>query len=172
METKNKHIFVINGMGGCGKDTFVRCIQNQLTEEKVWNFSSADKAKEMAAVGGWTGGKSDKDRKYISDLKALSDEYCDLSFMEVSKKIEEFRKSDSAIALFIHIRENYNIERVVKEFNTLAVLVVNNNVKDITTNKSDAGVYNYNYDITINNNGTLDDLTEQASNFINEYIHG
>ena len=62
----NKNIIVINGTGGSGKDTFVEYVSKYA---KVYNFSSVDKVKEIAKLIGWTGTKTDKDRKFLSDLK-------------------------------------------------------------------------------------------------------
>ena len=63
----DKNIIVINGTGGSGKDTFVEYVSKYA---KVYNFSSVDKVKEIAKLIGWTGTKTDKDRKFLSDLKA------------------------------------------------------------------------------------------------------
>ena len=62
-----KQIIVINGTGGCGKTTFVELTQKY---GKVINFSSVDKVKEVAKLIGWDGKKTEKDRKFLSDLKA------------------------------------------------------------------------------------------------------
>ena len=63
---KMKNIIIINGTGGSGKDTFVEFVSKY---SKVFNFSSVDKVKEVARVIGWSGTKSEKDRKFLSDLK-------------------------------------------------------------------------------------------------------
>ena len=38
-----QRIFIINGSGGVGKDTFVELFTKHYGEEKVWNYSSVDK---------------------------------------------------------------------------------------------------------------------------------
>lgn len=46
-----KEVVIINGTGGCGKDTFV----NLTTKYgKIYNFSSVDKVKEISKMVGWT----------------------------------------------------------------------------------------------------------------------
>lgn len=169
----DKKIFIINGMGGSGKDSFVKFVQEYMggTDIAV-NFSSVDKVKKMAEFSGWEGGKTDKDRKYLSDLKALTDEYCDMSFADMHRVVKEFSDSEWAVALFIHIRESWNIKRAAEEFKAQTILVKNSNVTDITTNKSDADVYNYQYDYVIDNSGTLDDLRGKAREFTNLFIRG
>ena len=67
----SKQIVIINGTGGCGKDTFVSFVSKY---KRVYNFSSIDKVKEIAKLIGWDGGKTDKDRKFLSDLKKLTTE--------------------------------------------------------------------------------------------------
>ena len=67
----SKQIVIINGTGGCGKDTFVSFVSKY---KRVYNFSSIDKVKEIAKLIGWNGGKTDKDRKFLSDLKKLTTE--------------------------------------------------------------------------------------------------
>ena len=55
----DKYIVIINGTGGSGKDTFVSFVSKY---NKVYNFSSIDKVKEIAKEVGWDGGKTEKDR--------------------------------------------------------------------------------------------------------------
>ena len=64
----DKQVFVINGSGGVGKDTFVRLVSVELNNilkrfHTVDNFSSVDKIKEIAREIGWDGQKTEKDRK-------------------------------------------------------------------------------------------------------------
>lgn len=72
----SKQIFVINGTGGAGKDTFVKMVSRQMDKMSnyaaVINVSSVDRIKEAAKIIGWNGGKEEKDRKFLSDLKELS----------------------------------------------------------------------------------------------------
>ena len=44
----NKQVFIINGSGGCGKDTFVSLVSDIVY---TTNFSSVDKVKEIARKG-------------------------------------------------------------------------------------------------------------------------
>ena len=65
----DKHIFIINGSGGVGKDTFVGLVSTQLNDmlkkfHTVINFSSVDKVKEIAKEIGWDGKKTEKNRKF------------------------------------------------------------------------------------------------------------
>lgn len=157
----NKTIIIINGTGGSGKDTFVEFVSKYTS---VVNFSSVDKVKEVATVGGYDGGKTEKDRKFLSDLKALLEEYNDMPFRSMAEVVDKFRETDEEI-LFLHIREPENIERAVNEFDAETLLVKRVGLENITSNYSDANVDNYDYDYRVEND-TLEELEEQAILFI------
>lgn len=130
------------------------------------NFSSVEKVKQIASQIGWNGQKTEKDRKFLSDLKRLTTEYNDMSFKSIEKVVKEFLNSSSEI-LLIHIREPEEIERAVKTFHAKTLLVKRVGLANITTNYSDVSVENYNYDYIIENT-TLENLKEQAHQLINE----
>ena len=102
----------------------------------------------------------------MSDFKDLLTEYNDFP-MECLK--EEFQKfmvhSPREKVMFIHIREPKEIERAVEIFDAKTILVVNPNVKKVTSNHADLNVENYDYDIFINNDGSLEDLKNIAKRF-------
>ena len=171
----NKQIFVINGSGGVGKDTFVELVSVELNDKlkrfhTVVNFSSVDKVKEIAREIGWDGKKSEKDRKFLSDLKSLTSDYCDMPFQSMKNKIKEFVRNDEGQVLFLHIREPEEIKRVVNEFEAKTILVVRDSVTKITSNVSDKNVFDYHYDVVIENNGTIEDLKEKVKQFVNEVV--
>ena len=157
----SKKIIVINGTGGSGKDTFVTYCSKYCT---VFNFSSIDKIKQIAKLMGWDGGKTEKDRKFLSDLKALATNYNDLPYNSILKAISEFYNNNSDI-MFIHIREPKEIKRIVLEFNAETLLIKRNNYELIKSNLSDKNVENYDYDYIIEND-TLEKLEESAKVFV------
>ena len=159
-----KTIVIINGTGGSGKDTFVSFVSKY---SKVLNFSSIDKVKEVAKIIGWDGGKTEKDRKFLSDLKKLTTEYNDMAFKSTKDAVNEFLNSDCDI-MFIHIREPEEIERAVKAFGAKTLLVKREGLDNISSNYSDASVENYNYDFVIYNS-TLEKLDSDASAFANNF---
>lgn len=167
----NKQIFVINGSGGVGKDTFVNLVSIELNDimkqfHTVMNFSSVDKVKEIAKEIGWDDRKTERDRKFLSDLKILTSNYCDMSFQSMKEKVDEFMLDKHSIYLFLHIREPQEIKRAVKEFRANTILIRRNSIKHITSNMADENVFNYNYDFVIDNNGTLEELKDKAKEFI------
>lgn len=156
-----KQLVVINGTGGSGKDTFVEFASKY---EKILNFSSVDKVKEIAKIIGWEGGKSEKDRKFLSDLKKLTTEYNDMAFNSLKAAVEGFENSDDEI-MFIHIREPEEIQRAVSNFGAKTLLIKRTGLENISSNYSDASVDNYNYDFVIENS-TLENLENKAEEFV------
>lgn len=170
----DKHIFVINGSGGVGKDTFVNLVSLELNDKMkrfrtVINFSSVDKVKEIAKEIGWNGGKSEIDRKFLSDLKLLTSGYCDMPFKSMETKVKEFKSNSDSKFLFLHIREPMEIARASEEFGAKTILIVRDSVKHITSNMADENVFNYDYDYVIENNGSMDEFREKAKEFIEIY---
>ena len=160
-----KQIIVINGTGGSGKDTFIEYVGKYA---KTVNFSSVDKVKEVARVIGWDGKKTDKDRKFLSDLKRLTTEYNDMAFNSIKEEVTLFRKSDNEI-MFIHIREPEEIKRAVLSFGAKTLQIKRMGLSNITSNYSDASVDNYEYDFTIINT-TLEELDKKAKQFVEKLI--
>ena len=173
MNKKCKQVFIINGSGGSGKDTFVNLVR-EYEEERlnqnnlVDNFSSVDKVKEIARIIGWDGKKTEKDRKFLSDLKLLCTEYNNMPFKSMQEKVEEF-ENDNAEFLFLHIGEPEEIEKAKKAFDAETILIIRDNIKQIVSNMADKNVRDYNYDIVIYNNDTLEELKSKAMKFCMEH---
>ena len=162
----SKQIFIINGSGGVGKDTF--CEQcGHYTDVKV--VSSIDLVKHFATEMGWSGQKTPRDRRFLSDLKDLLTAYNDLPFKDIKQKVNEFKQDTDNMFLFIHIREPEEIERAKKEFGAHTVLVVDDNVLGIYSNHADGRVLEYDYDIVIDNSGTLEELEQEAKRFVERW---
>ena len=164
---KNKTKIIINGSGGVGKDTFVdycRIFAN------VTNISSVDKIKEAAKLLGWSDGKTEDDRKFLSDMKVLSTGYNNFPYEYLKQNIAKFMEDKSSNVLFMHIREPEEIDKIKKEFGCITVLVQNINKRRIDSNMADANVCNYEYDYIINNDYDLNRLKEKAIHFICEVI--
>ena len=172
-----KQIYIINGSGGVGKDTFVELVSTHLNDlykkfNTVINFSSVDKVKEIAKEIGWDGGKTEKDRKFLSDLKILTTKYCDMPFKSMSDMVDYFRSDEcDAHMLFLHIREPNEIQRAKEKFNAKTILITRNSVKHITSNMADRNVFNYDYDLIINNDGSLDEFDTKANDFVKREVN-
>ena len=172
----NKQIFIINGSGGVGKDEFIKMLSlNHYDECVIGNYSSVSKVKKIAEIIGWTGSKTERDRKFLSDLKLLTTEYNDMPLNDMKEFANKFMSDDETNKmLFLHIREPEEIAKAVREFkeyNVKTILVKRDSVKHITSNMADENVYNYDYDIVIDNSGTLEDLKEKAKDFLNDFFN-
>jgi len=157
-----KKIFLINGSGGKGKDSFVEFCSEYTN---VFNISSVDKIKEAATILGWNGGKTEKDRLFLSNMKLLSTRYNNNPYNYILDMVAKFQNSEASI-MFIHIREIKEIDKVKSTIPCQTILVKNNNVEDIKSNMADSNVNNYDYDYVIDNNGTLEDLDNIAKEFV------
>jgi dephospho-CoA kinase len=170
-----KRIFIVNGMARAGKDTFAEFLKKMVPG--VVKISSVDGIKEIASYLGWTGEKTEKDRKFLSDLKCLLSEYSDAPFRYIMNTVVAFhrderisdiisRKRTPNSILLIDIREPAEIERAKIALNAKTIFIENNRVEQVTSNMADAGVYDYEYDITIRNNGTLEEFEEHIKEFV------
>ena len=160
-----KQIIVINGQGGVGKDTFIELLAGG--KLKIINVSSVDGIKELARMVGWNGAKEERDRKFLSDLKILTTNYCGFSENYLINKAKEFLESDNDL-MFVHIREPFCIQEFLNKFTTAKTLLIKR--KDIYNygNMADDGVFDFNYDYVVENYGTLDELEVIATQFVND----
>lgn len=163
----SKQIFITNGMARCGKDTFAMLLNEIVPTLK---YSSIDKVKDIARLCGWNGGKTEKDRKFLSDLKMLTTEYSDFPFQAMKDKVDEFLSDEKYSVMLIDIREPDEIERAKNAFGAKTILIENNRVEIIRSNMADANVFNYQYDYTVQNNGTLKEFKENIKQFVNHYM--
>lgn len=169
----NKIIIVINGTGGCGKDTLCNIAAEQY---RVGNISSITPIKNMAAIVGWNGAKTNKDRKFLADLKTIVTEYNDGTNEYILKQVEYFSQSIQEI-LFVHIREpemiNHFKETASKivDFPIKTLLVKRDAVSAAFGNKADDEVENYKYDYTYYNNSPLEKASDDFIPFLKTIIN-
>jgi len=164
-----KCVVIINGPAEHGKDTFIKFCEEKAN---IMNISSVDKVKEVAQILGCVE-KKEKDRKFLSELKTLADDYYDHSFKYLKSIYDFFMDSSKCECeiLFIHIREVNNIERVKKAFGAITVFVLDPNKDLIISNNSDRETVGstYEYDYNVFNKGSLEDLKRLGHNFV-EYV--
>lgn len=158
-----KKIIVINGLPKSGKDTFASFASKYAI---TTNFSSVDFVKEVARFAGWDGVKDLKARLFLSKLKELLADYDDIPYKKIAEEIAWFMSQPEQELLFIHIREPKEIERIVKNFGAITVLVRRANNQQEISNDSDKYAETYNYDFVLNNNSDLDALDAKAKGFV------
>lgn len=161
-------VVIMNGMPESGKTTIQNICSHKL-KPLGWKCvieSSVTWVKEIAKYAGWDGTKTDKNRKFLSDLKKLLTEWDDAVFNHLVEVVEDYDWQDENYVIFIDIREPYEIARAKKEFNATTVLVRRPSVESNTySNSSDTEVFEYEYDKVICNYGNdlqaLEDVCEE-----------
>ncbi len=156
-----KLAIVINGAGGVGKDTLCAIAAQRY---RVRNVSSITPIKEIAALCGWNGEKTDRARKFLSDLKRLTVEFSDLPTRYLTEQYRAFLAGDEQL-LFVHIREPEEIAKFVEATEGKAVtLLVRGGRRFVHGsrygNASDDGVEEYPYNYIFYNDRPLGAETE------------
>lgn len=180
MKSKNKKLMVcINGVATAGKDEFIEFCRNVSYSQDTYiaNLSTIDMIRQAGRLLGCVS-KSEKDRKFLSDLKQLSKEYNNHPRKYIEQQIKNFCKSSGNTIVFVHCREPKEIEEFKEYFIEyklvdyfVSALVRNPNVKQIVSNHSDRDVEHYEYDYHIHNDKGLDELRDTAKTFINDIIN-
>ena len=177
MERIKKKIIIINGKGGCGKDTLCDIAAKKYD---VMNVSSITPIKEMANHIGWEGGKTPEDRKFLADLKALVTEYNDGANEYVVQKAIAFSKTADDV-MFVHIREPEMIEhfketvkhRIPEDIEILTLLVKRDSQKYLVYgNKADDEVEDYDYDFIYYNSKPIEEVEADFLPFLEQIIEG
>lgn len=162
--SNNAKVIVINGNGRVGKDTFVDfCFESN---HNVHQISTVDFVKHIATLCGWDGTKTPENRRFLSDLKDLLEEWGNIPNKKVEEYIEYLQTAEDPQILFIHAREPKNIQYYKDKYNAITILITNDRVEQVTSNHADMGVYDFEYDYIIDNNGTLEDFKLKAKKFM------
>lgn len=159
-------LIIVNGKGKSGKDTFAIYFSEAAEKygEKVIKYSTIDIVKKFAMCIGWNGGKEDKDRKFLSDLKIALSNWKDLPYQYIKEKIE--LESNFYDIILVDCREPEEIKRFVQDFQAITILIHRNELDNRAYgNPADDDVDNYKYDYIINNNGTLEDFQKITESF-------
>lgn len=167
------HIYIVNGAPGSGKTTFENFIMD-ICKDDVYILSTVDCVKAAAQLLGWDGSKTPKNRKFLSDLKDLWTEWDDGSVKYIKKRIENIKKSyevydmtDDQAVVFIDSREPEEIERLKRELDAKTILIKREagaDDKEIL-NHADRDIELYDYELTIENNDSLEDFRKTAEAF-------
>ena len=176
-------VAIINGMPGCGKTTFETICKKNVERESVGIFerdkfayvqilSTVDFVKEIARECGWDGTKTPKNRKFLSDLKALLTEWDDVPAKMIENIVQREAMLGFNTIFLVDCREPAEIQKLKERLNATTVLIRRKQVENAeTSNESDARVFEYNYDLTIWNNSDIIDLEKKATEFI-AYMRG
>lgn len=173
------HVVIVNGTGGSGKDTFVKfCRKTKQGESMrlIKHISTVDKVKQIARLYmGYADTKTEKDRKFLSDLKDAWESYNNGPTNYVVYFVDNLAALEKDHVVFIDCREPEQIENLVNIFKSKGylvstLLITNCRVPIIKSNHADKEVLNYSYDYAVANDFDLDYLEKEASKFM-EWIH-
>lgn len=158
LHAENKHVIIINGVGGVGKDELIKRFKVLIPHHSlITNLSTIDKVKQAAIALGWDyDDKCDENRKALSELKEFWDNHWGGSIEWVEKMYSNFKRSERKW-LFLHCREPENIAKIVELIpDAKAVLITREGIES-HGNPSDDNVTNYNYDLVFNNDKDIID---------------
>lgn len=97
----NHALFILNGVGGSGKDTFFLKVQKY--HDSVFSFSTIDPIRKMLLENGIdTSQKTEKDRKLLSDIKNAIMKY------DENYSINNVRKIDDKIYNDHNLENSHN----------------------------------------------------------------
>lgn len=167
-------VFIVNGSPCSGKTTFENNVKKIMGNKTCYILSTIDPIKEIAKSIGWDGTKDLKSRKFLSDLKDLLTEWNDLPFQAMCKKVKEIEEewadygmNPNSIVIFIDCREPSEIRKLCTKFGAKSLLIRRADAENSeVSNHADEQVLNYDYDIIIENNGSLVEFANKAFDFV------
>lgn len=166
-------VVAVNGKGGCGKTTFEEMCQSLLMR-RVYITSMVTYVKEVARFCGWNGEKSELDRRFLSDIKDALTRYHNIPYRKIKNELNsfiddlrEYGVEDQDAIFFVDSREPNDLQHLRDSLDATCLLIRRPEVDDVNyNNHADDGVFDFNYDYIINNNGDIDDLYESCKKFI------
>ena len=171
-------LIIINGIGGSGKSTFCGyCKVAAQDRAHVYELSTVDYIKKVASMCGWNGGKTTKDRTFLSDLKMAFTKWNNAPINEVFNSIKRSIKEspeDNHI-FFINSREPEDIEVIYNKakkagYPIIRILVHNPNIVVNEVPELIEGITSITYDKYIENDKDIHNLYKKAEEFITEIL--
>ena len=168
-------IVIINGCARSGKDTFISFCQefdpkNTDGTKQIYNISTVDPIKQLAYQIGWNGEKTERARLFLSDLKDITSAFCNYSTNWVINELKDINSNGGKL-VFIHSREPEdinNLKKILSKDYEVTTLLIRREMAEerAPNNHADREVLNYNYEGTILNNTTLDNLKTAAKIYL------
>ena len=162
---------IVGGFPRSGKSTFVSYCKEIIGENYTLDISTVDLVKHLAALAGWDGTKTPKNRKFLSDLKQLLIEWDDVPYKDVIRTAQNARTDLDAygvnhtLYVFVQCREPEEIQKFVDRVGAHTVFISRED-HETPTNESDITTRRYNYEATIFNDGDLDQLKLCAQAYV------
>lgn len=166
-------VYLITGVSGSGKDTFVKMVDDRLSPVGAVNLSTVDPIKEFLDGYGVPRDRSyHATRKLISDIKILLENYANLTSYHTVKTVKKLINDGLSYKtpIFIHVREQEHIDKLKELFKTDVIvqvvkLVRSQAMTNVPDNEGDKGALTVKADITIANNGNMESLNYSALAF-------
>ena len=173
-----KLVIIINGKGGCGKDTIWDILEKHYPTKRISTITKVKQAARL--IFGWKGEKSLKDRKFLSDLKDLWTDYNDGPFVYAIDQFQKFAEKPVAAyneILIMHVREPSEIKKIKDRIDysgtvpCVTLLIKSPRTESVEYgNKSDDLVNKYPYDFLYNNAAPLNKVDEDFMGFFHKFI--
>lgn len=169
-------VIVINGKPTSGKSTFISLCKELVdcpaTLTHVYELSMVDWVKDVANYAGWHGDKTEEGRRLLADIKNAIERYDkNIIYKHIDDDVRSYgifcKMRGRESIFFINARNPSDIRYLVKKYNAISLFIDNPNVPMVESNPEDKGVENYRYDVTITNDGTMDELKAKAEKFLN-----
>lgn len=157
-------LIVVNGRPNSGKDTFISLVSNIL--ESGYNItskhmSSIDIIKDAGKLLGWDGCKNSRDRKFLSKLKELSIWYNNYPFTKV---MDFYDLHSHRNVVFTQVREVDEIMKLKDSLVDMCLTVLLRSNRSLPyDNSSDFYCEEGEYDVVIDNNGSIEDLVKYCT---------
>lgn len=175
-------IILINGVSGSGKNTVAEMIEDIIEikqkNKNTYALGNADFVKEVARhLFNWDGIKDEKGKKLLIEITRGAYE-CDKYFWEkeTNSKIEAVSIKHSHITNFIITDWRYlsTYEFFKSKYqHIITINIQRDNLKynySDTIKQDDNTLKDFDFDIVINNNGTLEELKEECIKKYDEYL--
>lgn len=167
-------VIFLNGPATAGKGTVAKCIR-EIFKVEVVEYSSIDYVKEVAYKHfGWDGIKDRAGRNLLYEIKQSMIKYNNLPAKKVMAKLLNCFANDVVI---VDVREPDEIEKLTElckmfGFISTTVLIQNENAVEkaeaLDLCPSDRKFGKYDYDLYIDNNGTVEDLLKNVEKVFSE----
>lgn len=167
-----KRVIIVNGVARCGKDTFVNYLVD-LLDKPTFKLSSIDKIKQFtSAILGVEQDKTDKYRKFLSNIKDEWTEYNDGPFKHMVSLIDKYMGDFKTSVVTVMVREPDEIEKLERHYgdDCVTVLISRTGI-ETPNNHADEDVQDYDYDIYIDNSGSIDDFKKEIEFFAKKTVN-
>jgi len=170
-----KCVVIQNGTPRSGKDEMIKGLHKQMLN--IMRYSTVDKVKAIASSMGWNGEKTPEFRKMLSDLKIMYNEHFDGTFRDFKHNIAALQSETTTYdMLIVQTREIPEIIRMVAycaemKISCATTLVTRENnwsADKESLAPCDHEVHDYDYNFTLENNGTLEEFAKVVETFVED----